>query len=80
MIKNALLGIFLSLFLACKTAPKGPTCISDVPAGGMQCHDSMTGESYFISYDQTDKYVSFPPDYFKELLQYCQEKNELPTD
>lgn len=64
-----LLGCLLS---SCGTdAPKVTGCLVDAPANGCDCYNEATGQSFFLTLAQCDKYVAFSPTDAQTLLNFC---------
>lgn len=69
--KILLLSLVVCLLSSCKKGPLVTVCISDPPAGGMDCYDQVNKKSFFILYAQTDKYVALPPADAESVLNFC---------
>ena len=69
----ALVMVVLSILIpACGTGPSVKLCISTPSEGGFECFDETTQKSYFVKYEDSDKYVSLPPADAQTLFNYCQ--------
>ena len=55
----------------CANGPKVKVCVSDPKVQGFDCYDERTGESSFLPYSESDKYVAFNPPDAQTLLNYC---------
>lgn len=78
MLKNRLsvfllgltLGLMPAYLIGCEVGPKVTVYISDPDRGGMEYYDAQ-GNSGFVPYSVTDKYVAFSPADAQTLLNYC---------
>ena len=55
----------------CAHGPKVAVCVSDPASMGFQCYDARTGQRYFLSYQDSENYVSFSPTDARTLMNYC---------
>ena len=69
------LGISLGFLALCSCSttrpPRGVSCIADVPAGGFQCVDQVSGQGFFKRFDEIDRDVLLERNYAVELFGYC---------
>lgn len=65
------LGMMTCSLYGCGAGPKVTVYISDPSQGGMQFYNENTGQSGFVAYSETDKFVAFNPADAQMLIDYC---------
>ena len=55
-------------------APKISACISDPSVRGFFCYDEASKQSFFLRYEDSDRYLALSPIDAQNLLNYCEKQ------
>lgn len=75
LLKLFLVGLLGCPLSGCLSAPMGATCV--VGESGCACYDPTlpkSERSYLLSFEECINYIAHPPDYYQELIEFCQRR------
>lgn len=81
VLKICLILSLVCLLNSCKEGPKVTVCVSNPSESGFECYSQETKKSFFLKYEDSDKYVALSPADAQTLFNYCaNNKNEDDID